>query len=76
MSTKEEVSPTRKTDKCIKDFLDSKELITEEDSEEDIEEMSKSLVDLKAGQEDNDNDSTLNTNKMEEVGVDVVWFPD
>ena len=70
MSTKEEVSPTRKTDKCIKDFQDSKELITEEDSEEDIEEMSKSLADLKAGQEDNDNDSTLNTNKMEEVGVD------
>ena len=71
MSTKEEVSPTRKTDKCIckKDFLDSKELITEEDSEEDIEEMSNSLDDLKVGKEDNTNVSTFNTN-MEEVGVD------
>ena len=71
MSTKEEVSPTRKTDKriCKKDFPDSKVLITEEDSEEDIEEMSYSLADLKVGEEGNANDSNLNTN-MEEVGVD------
>merc|ERR1719209_874423 len=53
------------------DFPDSKKLVTEEDGEEDIEEMSHSLTDLKPGEEDNNNDSTLNTN-MEEVRLDFV----
>ena len=70
MSTKEEASPSRKTEKCMcnKNFLDSKELIPEEeDSEEDIEEMANSLADLKVEEEDNDDDSSLNS---EEVRVD------
>ena len=61
MGTKEEVSK--------KYFPDNKELIiTKEDSEEDIEEMSNSLAGLKVVEEVDNNDSTLNTN-MEEVGV-------
>ena len=70
MSTKEEASPSRKTEKCMcnKNFLDSKELIPEEeDSEEDIEEMANSLADLKVEEEDNDDDSSSNS---EEVRVD------
>ena len=70
MSTKEEASPSRKTEKCMckKNFLDSKELIPEEeDSEEDIDEMADSLADLKVEDEDNDDDSSLNS---EEVRVD------
>ena len=69
MSTKDEVSPTRKNDKCLcnKDFLNSKDHIEEEeDIEEDIEEMSNSLADLKVEQENSGDDSTLNPN-MEEI---------
>ena len=65
MSTKEEASPSRKTEKCMcnKNFLDNKELIPEEYSEEDIEEMANSLADLKVEEGENDDDS-------EEVRVD------